>query len=58
MSFLAQLRSPSFGEVVAGYRARGELVVQPRMGFADPVHMRHGLLATRSAQAATVGTVT
>ncbi|MET0233524.1 MAG: methylaspartate mutase [Kibdelosporangium sp.] len=58
MSFLAQLRSPSFGEVVAGYRARGELVVQPRMGFADPVLMRQGLLATRSAEAATVGTIT
>jgi methylaspartate mutase epsilon subunit len=58
MSFLAQLRPPSFGEVVAGYRDRGELVVQPRMGFADPAHMRRGLLATRSAQAATVGTVT
>ena len=32
--------APSFGEVVAARRARGELVVQPRMGFADPVRMR------------------
>lgn len=50
--------APSFGEVVAACRARGELVVQPRMGFADPVRMRQGLLATRGARAATVGTIT
>jgi methylaspartate mutase epsilon subunit len=58
MSVLAPGRAPSFGEVVAGHRARGELVVQPRMGFADPARMRHGLLATRDARAATTGTVT
>ncbi|MET7400240.1 amino acid--tRNA ligase-related protein [Dactylosporangium sp. NPDC005572] len=51
-------RVPSFGEVVAAHRARGELVVQPRMGFADPARMRQGLLATRGARAATVGTIT
>ena len=51
-------RSPSFGEVVAGHHARGELLVQPRMGFVDPRQMRQGLLATRSARAATVGTIT
>jgi methylaspartate mutase epsilon subunit len=49
---------PSFGEVVAAHRARGELVVQPRMGFADPEIMRQGLLATREARASTVGTIT
>lgn len=48
----------SFGAVVAAAHARGELVVQPRMGFADPVRMREGLLATRAAKAATVGTIT
>jgi methylaspartate mutase epsilon subunit len=48
----------NFGEVVAAHHARGELVVQPRMGFADPVLMRYGLLATRDARAATVGTIT
>jgi methylaspartate mutase epsilon subunit len=48
----------SFGEVIAEHHARGELVVQPRMGFADPVLMREGLLATRDAHAATVGTIT
>ena len=58
MSALAAARAPSFGEVVAGYQARGELVVQPRMGFANPALMRHGLLATRAARAATVGTIT
>ena len=49
---------PSFGQVVAAHRARGELVVQPRMGFADPDLMRRGLAATRAANAATVGTIT
>lgn len=48
----------SFEEFVARRHAAGELVVQPRMGFADPVAMRAGLAATRSAAAATVGTVT
>ncbi|HTJ38994.1 MAG TPA: methylaspartate mutase [Dactylosporangium sp.] len=48
----------SFGEVVAARRAAGELVVQPRMGFADPALMRQGLLATRDAAATTVGTIT
>ncbi|GAA3228617.1 hypothetical protein GCM10010532_062690 [Dactylosporangium siamense] len=51
-------RVPSFGEVVAAHRAAGRLVVQPRMGFADPARMRQGLLATRDARAATVGTIT
>ncbi|MDO0928851.1 methylaspartate mutase [Streptomyces sp. TG1A-8] len=36
----------------------GTLVVQPRMGFADPGRMRAGLLATRGADATTVGTLT
>ncbi|WP_245791459.1 methylaspartate mutase [Actinacidiphila rubida] len=34
------------------------LVVQPRMGMGDPARMRKGLLATRSAAATTVGTIT
>ena len=49
---------PSFGDEVATRNARGELVVQPRMGFADPDRMRRGLLATRAASAATAGTIT
>ncbi|WP_328718079.1 methylaspartate mutase [Streptomyces sp. NBC_00247] len=36
----------------------GTLVVQPRMGFADPDRMRAGLIATRGAAATTVGTLT
>jgi len=48
----------SFGEVVARRHAAGALVVQPRMGFADPIRMRAGLVATRSARASTVGTIT
>ena len=48
----------SFGDVVARRRAEGKLVVQPRMGFADPARMRTGLAATRYAQACTVGTIT
>lgn len=58
MNVLAPRRGLSFGEVVARHHARGELVVQPRMGFADPERMGRGLLATRAARAATVGTVT
>ncbi|MDT4987525.1 MAG: methylaspartate mutase epsilon subunit [Micromonosporaceae bacterium] len=58
MTAIATRPVPSFGEVVARRHARGELVVQPRMGFADPVRMRQGLLATRDARAATVGTIT
>jgi methylaspartate mutase epsilon subunit len=48
----------SFEEFVARKHAAGELVVQPRMGFADPVAMRAGLIATKGADAATVGTLT
>ncbi|MEV6974191.1 methylaspartate mutase [Kitasatospora sp. NPDC093806] len=33
-------------------------MVQPRMGMADPLLMRDGLLATRAAAAVTVGTIT
>ncbi|GHA90689.1 methylaspartate mutase [Streptomyces tendae] len=47
-----------FGEFVAGARARGTLVVQPRMGFSDPGRMRQGLARTRAADAVTVGTLT
>jgi methylaspartate mutase epsilon subunit len=46
------------GEFVARARDRGELVVQPRMGFADPERMREGLLATRDVDATTIGTIT
>ncbi|MFJ1708658.1 methylaspartate mutase [Kitasatospora sp. NPDC088346] len=48
----------SFGEFVGLAQAAGELVVQPRMGFGDPGRMREGLLATRTAAATTVGTLT
>ncbi|MCT2585116.1 methylaspartate mutase [Actinophytocola gossypii] len=36
----------------------GELVVQPRMGFGLPERMRAGLVATKTAPATTVGTLT
>ncbi|MFJ9458812.1 methylaspartate mutase [Kitasatospora sp. NPDC101447] len=49
---------PSFGGFVARAHARGELVVQPRMGFSDPRLMREGLERTRAAEAVTVGTLT
>jgi methylaspartate mutase epsilon subunit len=58
MTAIAERRPPSFGEIVAKFQARGELLVQPRMGFADPAQMRQGLLAVRNARAATVGTIT
>lgn len=48
----------SFTAFLAAARARGELVVQPRMGFSDPGRMREGLRATRAARATTVGTLT
>ena len=58
MTAVLPLRAASFGDVVAQHHDRGRLVVQPRMGFGDPVLMRQGLLATREARAATVGTIT
>lgn len=48
----------SFGGHVWRRHRSGELVVQPRMGFADPGRMRAGLVATRRAAATTVGTIT
>ncbi|WP_064741860.1 methylaspartate mutase [Hamadaea tsunoensis] len=48
----------SFGDVVRRRAATHGLVVQPRMGFADPARMRAGLVATRGARAATAGTIT
>ncbi|MEV4948949.1 methylaspartate mutase [Streptomyces sp. NPDC053755] len=48
----------SFGGFVARAAAAGRLVVQPRMGFADPGRMRAGLAGTRAAAAVTVGTLT
>ena len=48
----------SFGEYVRRRHRSGELVVQPRMGFADPDRMRAGLVATKRAAATTVGTIT
>ncbi|MGI3204578.1 methylaspartate mutase [Streptomyces sp. GLT-R25] len=52
------LHGIDFGEFVRRRAAAGTLVVQPRMGFDDPRKMRAGLSATKSAAAATVGTVT
>ncbi|MFE4962735.1 methylaspartate mutase [Streptomyces sp. NPDC056660] len=49
---------PSFGAYVAAAHAAGRLVVQPRMGLSDPVEMRAGLMATKSAAATTAGTIT
>ncbi|MFG2598990.1 methylaspartate mutase [Streptomyces sp. NPDC048462] len=47
-----------FHRFMADAARSGTLVVQPRMGFADPARMRAGLLATRGAAATTVGTLT
>ena len=47
-----------FGDFVAMKRHERTLIVQPRMGFGDPVEMRRGLLAVRSAGVPAVGTVT
>lgn len=47
-----------FGAFVRAARRRGELVVQPRMGFDAPARMRLGLAATKAADATTMGTLT
>lgn len=44
--------------LVAGTTTAGGVVLQPRMGFADPARMRAGLAAVRRCPAPTVGTVT
>ncbi|HEX5403987.1 MAG TPA: methylaspartate mutase, partial [Pseudonocardiaceae bacterium] len=54
----APVRAASFGGFVSAAAAAGQLVVQPRMGVADPVAMRAGLLATKSAIGTTAGTIT
>ncbi|MFD8498686.1 methylaspartate mutase [Amycolatopsis sp. NPDC059657] len=41
-----------------GGAASGGLVVQPRMGISAPEEMRAGLMATKAANATTVGTIT
>ncbi|WP_327379047.1 methylaspartate mutase (plasmid) [Streptomyces sp. NBC_01216] len=47
-----------FGGLVRRARARGEIVVQPRMGFSDPAAMRSGLATVAALPAATAGTIT
>lgn len=47
-----------FQHFIEQARARGELVVQPRMGFGDLGQMRAGLDAVAQLQCATVGTIT
>jgi methylaspartate mutase epsilon subunit len=47
-----------FGRFVRRARARGEIVVQPRMGFSDPALMRSGLAAVANIPGATAGTIT
>jgi methylaspartate mutase epsilon subunit len=48
----------SFGAFIERTRQAGHLVVQPRMGMSSPLAMRGGLLATKRAAAASVGTIT
>ncbi|MBB6170291.1 methylaspartate mutase epsilon subunit [Nocardiopsis mwathae] len=47
-----------FGAFVRREGGGGGLVAQPRMGFSDPAKMREGLIATKGADASTVGTIT
>jgi methylaspartate mutase epsilon subunit len=49
---------PALGDAVRRASAEGELVVQPRMGVADPGRMAAGLRAVLDARARTVGTIT
>lgn len=48
----------NFNEFIRSAQANGDLVVQPRMGFASQSTMRQGLLAVKACNAATVGTIT
>jgi methylaspartate mutase epsilon subunit len=48
----------TFHAFIERARQAGALVVQPRMGFGTPERMRAGLIATKRADATTVGTVT
>ncbi|WP_078850084.1 methylaspartate mutase [Streptomyces sp. NRRL F-5126] len=48
----------SFAGFVHAAASRGELVVQPRMGFSDPRWMHAGLLAVKGAAATAAGTIT
>jgi methylaspartate mutase epsilon subunit len=57
-SLKAARRPVDFGAFVRAAGDAGRLVVQPRMGFGDPVRMRAGLIATKAADATTVGTLT
>ena len=43
---------------ISAARNRGELVVQPRMGFCQPILMRQGLQAVLRAMATALGTIT
>ncbi|MFJ3219860.1 methylaspartate mutase [Kitasatospora sp. NPDC086801] len=52
------VRAVDFGAFVRSRGGAGALVVQPRLGFGDPVLMRAGLAATKAADATTVGTIT
>jgi methylaspartate mutase epsilon subunit len=52
------ISSSGFAAFVASCRAQGRLVLQPRMGFATPEHMRAGLQAVKDAAPATAGTLT
>ncbi|ASU85326.1 methylaspartate mutase [Nocardiopsis gilva YIM 90087] len=51
-------RPVDFGAFVRREGGNGGLVAQPRMGFSDPAKMREGLIATKGADASTVGTIT
>src|SRR5687767_8371708 len=46
------------GAYVAAAAADGQLVVQPRMGMAEPRRMAEGLRAVAGVMAPTVGTIT
>jgi methylaspartate mutase epsilon subunit len=51
-------RQGTFHDFMERARRTGTLVIQPRMGFGTAARMRAGLLATKNANAPTVGTVT
>lgn len=48
----------TFHDFMERARLAGTLVIQPRMGFGTVERMRAGLIATKNADATTVGTVT
>lgn len=47
-----------FHDYIERHRTQGALIIQPRMGFSAPAHMRAGLEAMRDCPGPRIGTIT